>query len=150
MSDAADLYQELILQHSRTPRHFGPLPQATHTAAGDNPLCGDRYQIRVQVDENGIIRDGAFEGVGCAISKASGSLLLDAVIGHSRDEFERLFQDFHAVVRGDEQSPAAIARLGKLAAFAGIWKYPARVKCAIRCWHALRGALAGEHSATTE
>ena len=150
MSDAANLYQELILQHSRTPRHFGPLEDATHGAEGDNPLCGDRFHVRVKVDENGVIRDGAFEGVGCAISKASGSMLLDAVIGRTREEFERMFHDFHAVVRGDEQSPEAVGRLGKLAAFSGIWKYPARVKCAILCWHALHSALAGGNAASTE
>ena len=147
MSVSSEIYQELILQHSRTPRHFGPLSGATHEALGDNPLCGDRYQVRLQVDADGVIRAAAFEGAGCAISKASASLMLDAVIGRTRADFENLFRDFHAVVRGEAQAPEALARLGKLAAFAGVWKYPARVKCAILCWHAVRTALAGTECA---
>jgi nitrogen fixation protein NifU and related proteins len=150
VSVSREVYQELILQHSRHPRHHGALPEATHAATGDNPLCGDRYEVRLRVDESGVIRDAAFEGAGCAISKASASLMLDAVIGLSREEFERLFQDFHLVVRGDPQAPEAQARLGKLAVFANIWKYPSRVKCAILCWHAVRSALAGKGEARTE
>lgn len=143
MSVSEDVYRELILQHSRTPRHFGGLPGATHAAAADNPLCGDSYYVRLKLDADGIIRAAAFEGQGCAISKASASLMLEAVIGRTRREFEELFRVFHGVVRGEDQSPAGRERLGKLAAFAGIWKYPARVKCAILCWHAVRTALAG-------
>ena len=150
MSVSEDVYRELILQHSRSPRHFGGLPGATHAAAGDNPLCGDSYQVRLKLDADGIIREASFEGVGCAISKASASLMLDAVIGRSRADFESLFRDFHDVVRGGPEAPAAQARLGKLAAFSGIWKYPSRVKCAILCWHAVRSALAGEARASTE
>lgn len=141
MSVSEDIYRELILQHSRHPRHFGALADATHAADANNPLCGDSYQVRLKVDTGGVIREAAFEGIGCAISKASASLMLDAVIGRTREEFESLFQDFHAVVRGEAQAPEAMARLGKLAAFAGIWKYPARVKCAILCWHGVRLAL---------
>ena len=150
MSVSEDVYRELILQHSRHPRHFGPLAAATHAAAGDNPLCGDSYQVRLRLDADGIIREAAFEGVGCAISKASASLMLDAVIGRTRSDFESLFRDFHDVVRGGPDAPSAQARLGKLAAFAGIWKYPSRVKCAILCWHAVRSALDGASRASTE
>ena len=150
MSVSEDVYRELILQHSRSPRHFGGLPGATHAAAGDNPLCGDSYQVRLKLDADGIIREASFEGVGCAISQASASLMLDAVIGRSRADFEHLFRDFHEVVRGGPEAQAAQARLGKLAAFSGIWKYPSRVKCAILCWHAVRSALAGEARASTE
>ena len=150
MSVSEDVYRELILQHSRSPRHFGGLPGATLAAAGDNPLCGDSYQVRLKLDADGIIREASFEGVGCAISKASASLMLDAVIGRSRADFEHLFRDFHEVVRGGPEAQAAQARLGKLAAFSGIWKYPSRVKCAILCWHAVRSALAGEARASTE
>lgn len=147
MSATTDIYQELILQHSRHPRHFGGLSGATHEAVGDNPLCGDSYHVRLKVDADGIIREAAFEGVGCAISKASASLMLDALIGRTRADFENLFRDFHEVVRGGPEAPAAQTRLGKLAAFAGVWKYPARVKCAILCWHAVRTALAGAERA---
>ena len=143
MSVTEDIYQDLILHHSRTPRHFGPLPDATHAAVGDNPLCGDHYEVRLRVDEAGVIRAAAFEGAGCAISKASASLMLDAAIGLTRSEFEELFQTFHAVVRGEPSAAEAPAKLGKLAAFSGVWKYPARVKCAILCWHAVQHALAG-------
>lgn len=149
MNVADEIYQELILHHSRRPRHFGPLPDATHAAAGDNPICGDHYEVRLRVDEAGIIRDGAFEGNGCAISKASASLMLDAVIGLSREEFEEQFHAFHELVRG-EPSPEAAAKLGKLAAFSGVWKYPSRVKCAILCWHAVHSALAGQDRASSE
>jgi nitrogen fixation NifU-like protein len=145
-----EIYQELILHHSRRPRHYGPLPDATHAAAGDNPLCGDRYEVRLRVDEAGIIRDAAFEGSGCAISKAAASLMLDAVIGLSRDEFENQFRLFHALVSGEAPSPEAAKKLGKLAAFSGIWKYPSRVKCAILCWHAVHSALIGQNRASTE
>ena len=104
MSVSEDIYRELILQHSRHPRHFGALADATHAADADNPLCGDSYQVRLKVDTGGVIREAAFEGIGCAISKASASLMLDAVIGRTREEFESLFQDFHAVVRGEERA----------------------------------------------
>ena len=150
MSVSSEVYQDLILHHSRAPRHFGPLPDATHAATGDNPLCGDRYEIRLRVDDAGVIRAAAFEGVGCAISKASASLMLEAAIGLSRTEFEELFHVFHAAVRGEPPAPEAAAKLGKLAAFSGVWKYPSRVKCAILCWHAVQHALAGTAGAGAE
>lgn len=150
MSVASEVYQELILFHSRSPRHFGPLPAATHAATGDNPLCGDRYEVRLQMDAAGVIRAAAFEGDGCAISKASASLMLEAAIGLNRSEFEELFRAFHAVVRGETPAPDAAAKLGKLAAFSGVWKYPSRVKCAILCWHAVHRALAGTDGAGPE
>ena len=150
MSVSSEVYQDLILHHSRAPRHFGPLPDATHAATADNPLCGDRYEIRLRVDEAGVIRAAAFEGVGCAISKASASLMLEAAIGLSRTEFEELFHVFHAAVRGEPPAPEAAAKLGKLAAFSGVWTYPSRVKCAILCWHAVQHALAGTDGAGAE
>lgn len=150
MSVASEVYQELILFHSRSPRHFGPLPAATHAATGDNPLCGDRYEVRLQVDEAGVIRAAAFEGDGCAISKASASLMLEAAIGLDRSGFEELFRAFHAVVRGEAPAPDDAEKLGKLAAFSGVWKYPSRVKCAILCWHAVHRALAGTEDAGPE
>lgn len=150
MSASSELYQELILHHSRKPRHFGCLGHATHAATGDNPLCGDRYDVQLDLDAHDVIRDAAFEGSGCAISKASASLMLDAIIGLSRTEFESLFHTFQAVIRGELPEAEAEASLGKLAAFSGIWKYPARVKCAILCWHAVRSALEGRQRTTTE
>jgi len=150
MSASTDLYQELILHHSRKPRHYGELARPTHAATGDNPLCGDRYDVQLEVDAAGIIRDAAFEGAGCAISKSSASLMLDAIVGLSREEFEALYETFHAVVLGELKGEEAEAKLGKLAAFAGIWKYPSRVKCAILCWHAVHSALKGQRRASTE
>ena len=150
MSASSDLYQELILHHSRRPRHYGELARPTHAATGDNPLCGDHYDVQLEVDEAGVIHDAAFEGAGCAISKASASLMLDAIVGLSRADFDALFETFHAVVRGELKGEEAEAKLGKLAAFSGIWKYPSRVKCAILCWHAVRSALEGQRRASTE
>ena len=144
-----DLYQEVIFDHNRNPRNFGELADATHHADGHNPLCGDQLTVYVQL-KDGVVEKAMFVGHGCAISKASASLMLDAVIGRSRADFEHLFRDFHEVVRGGPEAQAAQARLGKLAAFSGIWKYPSRVKCAILCWHAVRSALAGEARASTE
>ncbi len=136
MTSATDLYQEVILNHSRQPRHFGPLEGATHKIEAENPLCGDHYEVFLKVDENGIIRDVSFEGAGCAISKASASIMTENIIGKSLPEFQILFKQFHSLVKGDADAPDA-RQMGKLAAFSGIWKFPARVKCAILCWHAV-------------
>lgn len=147
MTDSHELYQEMILDHSRTPRHFGKPPAHTHFAEGDNPLCGDHYYVYLTLTPEGVVSDAAFEGSGCAISKASSSMMTDAIIGKSREEALQLFDQFHALVQGpcDDQH-----ELGKLGAFAGIWKYPSRVKCAILCWHAVRSALGNGSTASTE
>ena len=139
MSSATDLYQEIILHHSRQPRHYGPLPGATHTYKADNPLCGDSYTIYLQVGD-GVIRQAAFEGAGCAISKASASLMTDTITGKTLAEFETQFARFHALVLGDPDAPRP-ETMGKLAAFSGIWKFPARVKCAMLAWHGVKSAL---------
>ncbi len=139
MSSATDLYQEIILHHSRQPRHYGPLPGATHAYKADNPLCGDSYTIYLQV-EDGVIRQTAFEGAGCAISKASASLMTDTITGKTLAEFEAIFATFHALVLGSQDAPKA-ETMGKLAAFSGIWKFPARVKCAMLAWHGVKNAL---------
>ncbi len=140
MTSATDLYQEIILNHSRRPHHFGTLENPTHRIKADNPLCGDSYEVFLHVDDQDIIRDIAFEGAGCAISKASASLMTDAVIGKSRQAFDTLFNRFHDLVRGTASAPDP-DRMGKLAAFSGIWKFPARVKCAALCWHAVNNVL---------
>jgi len=139
MSTATDLYQQIILHHSRQPHHFGRLPEATHVYKADNPLCGDSYEIFLQV-EDGTIRQVAFEGAGCAISKASASLMTDTVTGKSLAEFEAVFARFHALVLGGATAPTP-EEMGKLAAFSGIWKFPARVKCAMLAWHGVKNAL---------
>lgn len=148
MSTTSDLYQEIILHHSRNPRHFGPLPHSTHQAKAENPLCGDSYQVYLQVDDDNRIKDATFEGAGCAISKASASLMTDAIIGKTVAEADALFEQFHNLVRGPEHNVNP-ETMGKLAAFSGVWKFPARVKCAILCWHAVHNALKDENQTST-
>ena len=148
MSGDDALYQQVILDHSRTPRHYGQLVDGTHGAEGDNPLCGDHYEIHLKVDAAGRIHDVAFEGAGCAISKASASLMSEAILGCSGDEVEQLFESFHALVMGRRLEE--VGDLGKLKAFSGVWKYPSRVKCAILCWHTVRSALASGTTVSTE
>jgi len=140
MAELRDLYQQVIVDHNRHPRHHAKPAHHTHEARGDNPLCGDRITVYVEV-EDGVIRDIGFEGAGCAISTASASLMTSAVVGKTVPEAERLFHDFHAMVV-DPAAPAEAKALGKLAAFAGVRGFPARVKCANLAWHTLHAALA--------
>ncbi len=141
MSELSELYQEVVLDHGKRPRNFGPLAGETHHAEGLNPLCGDRITVHVKVD-GGRVADVRFEGSGCAISKASASVMTGVVKGKSAPEIDRLFQRFHVLVtegpRGGDE-----ADLGKLAVFGGVHDYPTRVKCASLAWHALRQALRG-------
>ncbi|MCY4374921.1 MAG: SUF system NifU family Fe-S cluster assembly protein [Spirochaetaceae bacterium] len=148
-SGRAELYQQVILEHNRSPRNYGPLGDATYSAEGDNPLCGDRYTIDLRLDEDGKVAAIGFYGAGCAISKASASLMTETVTGMGADEVTALFEHFHDLVRG-RLDPSRHAELGKLQVFSGIWEYPARVKCAILSWHALSSALAGGGAVTTE
>lgn len=142
-----DLYQEVILDHSNRPRNYHPLPGANRLAQGRNPLCGDQIKVYLKMDGE-TITDVSFEGSGCAISKASSSLMTEVLKGHTREEALRLFERFHDLVttgKGDDES------LGKLAVFAGVFQYPARVKCAILAWHAVKSALEGrEETVSTE
>jgi nitrogen fixation protein NifU and related proteins len=148
MSELRDLYQDVILEHSKSPRNYRTLAAANHTAEGYNPLCGDHLTIYLDV-EDGHIRDISFQGSGCAISKASASMMTQAVKGKRADEAEELFEKFHRVVTG--KNSVESSDLGKLAAFAGVSEFPVRVKCATLAWHALRAALQGEqHAVSTE
>ena len=150
MNELGELYQQLIIDHNRHPRNFGPLEHATQTASGDNPLCGDRITVYLRM-KNDVIEDIRFEGSGCAISQASASLMTTAVRGKKATDAVELFQAFHAMVAGPQGPPADTRRLGKLAAFAGVRAFPARVKCANLAWHALRAALKGNgHPVSTE
>jgi nitrogen fixation NifU-like protein len=149
MSDLTDLYQEVILDHNRRPRNFGKLEGATHHANGHNPLCGDKLSLSLQVD-NGRIVNVMFEGSGCAISKASASLMTDAIKGHTVAEAETLFDAFHLMVTTPISDPVDESELGKLAVFSGVREFPARVKCASLAWHTMKAALAGKESAKTE
>jgi nitrogen fixation NifU-like protein len=148
MSELDDLYQEVILDHNKKPRNFHRLEEANRTAEGFNPLCGDQITLYLLVQDD-VIRDIAFQGSGCAISKASASLMTSILKGKSEREAEALFGRFHDLVTSD--APADSAALGKLAVFSGVREFPARVKCASLAWHTLRAALAGERqTATTE
>lgn len=138
MSDLRELYQEVILDHNRSPRNFGPLEDAMLHADGHNPLCGDKLTIALNVVDE-IVTDVRFEGSGCAISKASASLMTEGIKGKTLDEVKALFERFHQLVT-DQQAPGD-AGLGKLAVFAGVRDYPARVKCAILAWHTLIAAV---------
>jgi nitrogen fixation NifU-like protein len=137
MNDLRDLYQEVILDHNKRPRNFRILPQPTHQADGVNPLCGDRISVYLDI-EDGVIRDIAFQGAGCAISSASASLMTEALKGKPVAEIDHLFEAFHHVVTTDCECPKG---LGKLSVLAGVRDYPSRVKCATLAWHAVRAAL---------
>jgi nitrogen fixation NifU-like protein len=147
MSDLNDLYQEVILDHNRRPRNFHAIADASHTAEGYNPLCGDRLTLYLKVD-GGIVTDVSFEGAGCAISKASASLMTDAVKGKSVAEARALFDRFHRMVTTPPEQP--VEDLGKLSAFAGVREFPVRVKCASLAWHTLKAAMASETRTSTE
>jgi nitrogen fixation NifU-like protein len=140
MADLRDLYQEVILDHNRRPRNFGVLEHANRTAEGYNPLCGDRLTVYLDV-EGDVIRGVSFEGSGCAISKASASMMTDAVKGQTVAEVQRLFEAFHTMVTSSTDVAAPVVHLGKLAVFAGVREFPARVKCASLAWHTLQAAL---------
>jgi nitrogen fixation NifU-like protein len=148
MANLDALYQEIILEHNRKPRNFRAMADADRVIEGRNPLCGDALTLWVKL-EGDRVADLSFQGSGCAISKASASLMTDAVKGKSRGEAEALFERFHALVTGKlnaEQDPSATASLGSLRALGGVSRFPIRVKCASLAWHALRSAL-GEQPA---
>jgi len=141
-----DLYRELILDHARNPRHFGKLDDATHTAEGINPLCGDKLRLFVRLDEAQIITAASFEGSGCAISVASASLLTDLIIGLSADKALDCFAAVSERLTSPEPQPARDmdVNLEKLRALDGVREFPARVKCATLAWHALKSAMHGQ------
>jgi nitrogen fixation NifU-like protein len=148
MSDLRDLYQEVILEHSKAPRNFRVSPAATGKAEGFNPLCGDRFTVYLTMDGDSI-RDITFQGSGCAISKASASMMTQTVKGKSAAEVQKLFDSFHKLCTGQAHSNGD-TELGKLTVFSGVSEYPARVKCATLAWHTLQAALEGRQETTTE
>jgi nitrogen fixation NifU-like protein len=147
MSDLNDLYQEVILDHNRRPRNFHPLAEASHTAEGYNPLCGDRLKLYLKLDGD-TIEDVSFEGAGCAISKASASMMTDALKGKSVNEADALFDRFHRMVTTPPGQ--SVEDMGKLSALAGVRAFPVRVKCASLAWHTLKAALKNEQRTSTE
>jgi nitrogen fixation NifU-like protein len=139
MPELRDLYQELILEHSKAPRNYRELSNANHKAEGFNPLCGDHFTIYLNL-EGDAIRDITFQGAGCAISKASASMMTQSLKGKNKQDAVKLFEDFHKLVTGGQQDGGG-PDLGKLAVFSGVSEYPARVKCATLAWHTLQAAL---------
>ena len=149
MSEVNDLYQEVILEHNKNPRNFREIPDADQYADGKNPLCGDALRVYVEFDGD-TVTDVAFKGSGCAISKASASMMTQAVKGKSRVEAETIFDEFHRMVLGELDEESEENHLGKLKIFAGVREFPARVKCASLSWHTLNAALHGEDVVSTE
>lgn len=149
MSELNDLYQEVILDHNKNPRNFREIPAADRTADGNNPLCGDALRVYVELEDERV-KDVAFKGSGCAISKASASMMTQVVKGKTRDEAEILFDEFHRMVLGELDEETEENHLGKLKIFAGVREFPARVKCASLSWHTLHAALTGEEEVSTE
>ncbi len=145
-----ELYQQVILEHNKKPRNFGKLSPSTHFAEGYNPLCGDHLMIYLDINKDNVVERISFEGDGCAISRASASMMTSAVKGKSVPEVLSLFQEFHDLVTGTLNPEEQAHHLGKLTIFSGIWQYPSRVKCAILAWHTLKGALEQKNSVSTE
>lgn len=144
-----ELYQEVILDHSRHPRHFGALPVHSHMAEGHNPLCGDRVKVFLQVDACGRIEDVSFEGRGCAISVASASLMTELLKTRTIAEAERLMGGFLALVKGGDAASLDASDRERLEVMAGVSAFPMRVKCATLAWHAMKAALEHEGRAKT-
>jgi nitrogen fixation NifU-like protein len=147
MGDLSDLYQEVILDHNRRPRNFRVLDQPSHHAEGYNPLCGDRLNLYLKVD-GGVVTEVGFQGSGCAISRASASLMTDEVKGKPVGEVRALFERFHRMVTSAPDG--AVESLGKLSVLAGVRQFPVRVKCASLAWHTLKAALDRDAAASTE
>ena len=147
-SDLSDLYQEILLEHNRRPRNFRTLENATHHADGFNPLCGDEISLQLRVDEE-TVGDVGFQGHGCAISRASASLLTQAVKGASTSDAMAMFEEFHRMLT-EPDAELDYDLLGDLEMLAGVIAYPTRIKCAILAWHTLKAAMDGEGVATTE
>jgi len=147
MSDLRELYQQVILDHNKSPRNFKKLESANRTAEGYNPLCGDHYTLFVEMDGE-VIRDVGFQGSGCAISKASASIMSLTLKGKTKSEAESLFDQFHKMVMGEVDSADA-EKMGRMAAFSGVHDFPTRIKCASLAWHTMNSILEGSESVVT-
>lgn len=146
----SQMYQQVLLDHNKTPRNYHVLDPADFQALGYNPLCGDKYKVFLNIDENDIVSDISFIGDGCAISKASASMMTTFVKGRHIDEIEKLFHQFHDMAQGKLDPDSDPNDLGRLKIFYGVRNLPARVKCATLCWHTLHAALKGKEKVTTE
>ena len=145
-----ELYQQVILDHNKSPRNFKKLENPTHSAEGYNPLCGDHLHVYAKVSKDNVIEDVSFVGDGCAISKASASMMTTSLKGKRVDEAKVLFEEFHRLIQGNLNPEKDPHHLGKLTIFASIWHFPARVKCASLSWHTINGALEDKKNVSTE
>ncbi len=151
MSEYNELYQQVILEHNKKPRNFAVLESANHYALGKNPLCGDQFAVYVDVDDQGVIQDISFQGTGCAISKASASLMTVNIKGKTQDEARQMKDEFQQMLTGALDPKTHEHHLGRLSIFQGVQEYPVRVKCATLAWHTLDAALSGDaQEVTTE
>ena len=148
MSTQDELYQQVILEHNKKPKNYGSLEHPSHHSQGHNPLCGDQIDLYLKIDENNVVKEVLFKGHGCAISKASASMMTVATKGKSVQECRDIIDQFILLVKGEKYSD--LDALGKLKIFKGIWKYPSRVKCAVLAWHAFLGAVENEKTVSTE
>lgn len=149
MSELSELYQQVILDHNKKPRNFHKLEAANRMAEGYNPLCGDQLKVYMELEDE-VVKSISFEGSGCAISKASASMMTQAVKGKTREEAEMLFNEFHRMVTGEMNEEAEPNHLGRLTIFSGVREFPARVKCATLSWHTMHAAINGQEAASTE
>jgi len=149
MSELSELYQQVILDHNKKPRNFRKLESANYQAEGYNPLCGDQLTVYINLEDD-LVTDVGFEGSGCAISKASASMMTQAVKGKSKEQAESLFKEFHSMVIGELDEETEDNSLGNLKIFAGVREFPVRVKCATLPWHTLHAALNKEDQISTE
>ncbi len=149
MSELSELYQQVILDHNKKPRNFRKIENANHTAEGYNPLCGDQLTIYVNVAGDAV-QEIAFEGSGCAISKAAASMMTQAVKGKTREQTKELFKEFHSMVTGELDEETEENSLGNLKIFAGVRDFPVRVKCATLPWHTMQAALNKQDRVSTE
>lgn len=150
MSYDNELYQQVILDHNKKPRNFREMPEATHSCHGFNPLCGDDYKVFLKINDEDVIEDVSFMGSGCAISKASSSLMTGFLKGKKVEETKIVFNEFHKMVLGEFDPEKEDHHLGKLALFKGIREFPSRIKCASLSWHSMMGALEKNENVTTE
>ena len=150
MNDLQDLYQDIIMDHNRRPRNFGPVDQPTHKKEGYNPLCGDQIEIELKILD-GIVVDVGFTGVGCAISKSSASMMTEEIKGKELEVVESMFEQFRRMITVNDQMDLDADLLGDLEILQGVSRYPARIKCATLAWHTLHSAIKGdEDTVTTE
>lgn len=150
MDSKSELYQQVILEHNKNPRNFKKMDNPTHEADGYNPLCGDHLHVYLNVDSAGVIQEITFEGDGCAISKASASMMTQFLKGKPAVEAKSLIEEFHNLIIGKLNPEKDKHHLGRLAIFSNIWHFPARVKCASLSWHTVKGALEKKESISTE